>query len=85
MASSISIQNYFKLIKMDKFRKITWDVDYISVTESWLNGKDFAHDIALPGMTAHRNDRLVTLRKSGGVACYVKDIYVRYNERDSIR
>ena len=66
--------------KMNKFRKIQFNLDHISVTESWLNNDDLDWQLELNGFTIFRLDRLVTLRKSGGVACYVPDRYVGHTQ-----
>ena len=64
--------------KMNKFRKIQFNLDHIGITESWLNDGDIDWQLDLNGYRIFRLDRLVTLRKSGGVACYVPDRYVNH-------
>ena len=64
--------------KMNKLRKIDFKMDYISITESWLDARDQDWQVDLHGMTLYRNDRLGARRKSGGVACYVNNRYAPF-------
>ena len=64
--------------KIEKIRKINLCVDHISVTETWLDEGDPDWTVDLNGMTIFRQDRLIKKRKSGGVACYIPNVYVPY-------
>ena len=66
--------------KIERIRKLDLKVDYMCVTETWLNQGDQDHSVSIPGMTSYRNDRINTQRKSGGVACYIKDCYAEHTE-----
>ena len=64
--------------KIGRIRRLNLHVDHLSITETWLDARDQDWHVDIVGMTLFRNDRLNAERKSGGVCCYVPDIYSGY-------
>ena len=62
--------------KINQFRKLIKDLDYICVSESHLKPSTKNHQIDICNMTVYRNDRPGAVGKTGGgVACYVNERY----------
>ena len=77
----VNIRSLYK--KLDQIALLYKDIDFLLLTETWLNEKYTDGILSIPGMTLYRNDRCNAAehllengnipRRGGGVAIYIRN------------
>ena len=63
--------------KLTNLRTMLGNIDFLGITETWLN-QNYSNDMLdIQGYSILRNDRLID-KKGGGVACYIKSKYFKF-------
>ena len=63
--------------KLTNLRTMLGNIDFLGITETWLN-QNYSNDMLdIQGYSILRNDRLID-KKGGGDACYIKSKYFKF-------